>query len=68
MGNAIKCKECEQNKIKNYTIKLKYSLRTEFYSYPTTYLGRVYIPKNNTQTNHYLCSNGHKFEIKEKCV
>lgn len=55
MGNTLKCKECEKNKIKDYTIELKYCYRTELYSYPSTFLGNVYIPKGNTQTNHYLC-------------
>jgi hypothetical protein len=67
MGAKLSCQECDKLKIKNYKIELSHCSTTELYSYPTTILGITYIPKRNTKTSHYICSNGHTFTKKEKC-
>lgn len=66
MGNSLKCIECEKEK-KEYTYHFLRRTQTEIYVYPTKICGITYIPKNNTQTNYYLCSNGHQLIKKEKC-
>ena len=67
MGNfPVKCAECKYLK-KECTIRKFSTSTTELYIYPVSFLGVTYIPKANTKTEKYICSNGHKFEKKSKC-
>lgn len=67
MGNkALYCERCEKEK-KEYTINLISENSTELYSKPINILAFTYIPKPNTKTSNYLCSNGHFFIKTEKC-
>jgi hypothetical protein len=68
MGNSLKCKECEKNNIKDYAVELKYTSHTELYTRSKNILGVRFIPKTNTRTKYYVCSNSHTFETREKCV
>ena len=68
MGNtSIKCVQCKQLK-KEYSIKKLSTSTTELFVYPVSFLGISYIQKGNTQTDIYLCSNGHKIIKKSKCT
>jgi hypothetical protein len=67
MGSKLSCQECEKLKIKNYKIELSHYSTTELYTKPINILGITYIPKANTRTSHYMCSNGHIFTKNKKC-
>lgn len=64
-NNALKCVKCEAEKV-DYTINLIRVNTTELYAKPYNILGFTYIPKPNTRTLNYLCSNGHFFIKTEK--
>jgi hypothetical protein len=68
MGNTLKCKVCEDNKIKDYNIEYSHCSTTELYIRPIKILGFEHIPKGNTKTKYYVCSNGHIIKTYEKCI